>query len=452
MRHLLGLRRRVRRTVVVLLALTGCLTLDGTVAGAPAVPATSGEEVRIAFAQRYHAVQHGGLVRAANSVVTCRRPVPRTQSAAAGAAACADVRRGGPGANHGFDMSHTDIDDDPNTYNSSAGEVRLPAGSRVSYARLYWGGNLRAGERKPPEHSGRVLIAEPGGRYRALFADTLVGHQAAHGADAFQASADVTSLVRDSGAGLYTVAQVNTAKGHSRTGAWGGWTLVVAYENADEPLRSLSLWDGFDSFGAPGREHAEVRMGAGRGVGGVGGVVGADGAKGAGGVVGADGAKGVSGVDGVGGADRPSGAGGVVGADGPSMTGGAVEADGPSMAGGVVGVVAYDGDRGVRGDALRVSAGRGSGPAPLSDPTNPSDDVLNSTVSEPGPPARRSPAYANTLGYDSDVLPLGDRLRGQRGELTLRVSSRADAAWIGVLFAAVDVPGGTVPRPADRPR
>ncbi|KUF15951.1 hypothetical protein AT728_14045 [Streptomyces silvensis] len=393
------------------LALTGCLTLNGTTAaGAPIVPVPRGEQARIAFAQRYHAVQHGGIVRAANSAITCRRPVPRTQSAAAGAAACADVRRGGPGANHDFDMFYTDIDNDPNTYNSSAGEVRLPAGAQVSYARLYWGGNLRAGEQKPPKDNGRVLIAEPGGRYRALFADTLVGHRVAHGADAFQASADVTSLVRDSGGGSYTVAQVNVAMGHSRAGAWGGWTLVVAYENAREPLRSLSLWDGFDSFGGAG-------AGRGRGH-----------------VVRMKGAR--SSVPGV----RVA-ASDVQGA--PRGRFGAGR--------GVVGLVAYDGDRGARGDALRVSAGRGGRPVTLSDPANPSDDVLNSTVSEPGPPARRSPAYANTLGYDSDVLPLGERLRGPRGDLTLRVSSRADAAWIGVLFAAVDVPEG-VARYADGPR
>lgn len=371
MRHLLG----PRRVLAVLLALTGCLSLTGTGAAAPgtdtaATAAPAGEKPRIAFAQRYHAVQHGGIVRAANSAITCRRPVSRA------AAPCADVRRGGPGANHDFEMFYTDIDRDPNTYNSSAGEVRLPAGSRVSYARLYWGGNLRVGEQKPPKDNGRVLIAEPGGSYRAVLADTLTGHRVAGGADAFQASADVTSLVRSSGSGLYTVAQVNVAMGHSKAGAWGGWTLVVAYENAALPKRSLALWDGFDSFGVPGRRHT-VRM------------------------------KGV-----------------------PVAPGAA--------GGGVVGLVAYDGDRGVRGDAVHVSAGRGR-PVPLSDRANPAADVLNSTVSEPGRPARRSPAYANTLGYDSDVLRLPDRLRGQRGDLTVRMSARRDAAWTGVLFAAVDV-------------
>ncbi|MFD9076209.1 DUF3344 domain-containing protein [Streptomyces lasiicapitis] len=380
MRHLLG----PRRVLVALLSLTGCLALNGTGAATPG-PAPGGERDRIAFAQRYHAVQHGGLVRAANSAVTCRRPADRPVSRPVPRAvgSCADVRRGGAGANHDFEMFYTDIDTDPNTYNSTAGEVRLPAGSKVSYARLYWGGNLRAGEQKPPKDNGRVLLAEPGGRYRAVLADSLAAHRVGGGADVFQASADVTDAVRTSGAGLYTVAQVNVAKGHSKSGTWGGWTLVVAYENAAHPLRSIAVWDGFGSLGGPGtnrpfpRAVHTVRM------------------------------KGV-----------------------PVAPG----------ADGIAGFVAYDGDRGLRGDSVHVSAGRGR-PVPLSDRANPADDVLNSTVSGPGAPARRKPAYANTLGYDSDVLRLGDRLRGQRGELTVRMSAGRDAAWTGVVFAAVDVRG-----------
>ncbi|MEU6124510.1 DUF3344 domain-containing protein [Streptomyces sp. NPDC047123] len=357
MRHPLGLRR----VFVIPLALAACLAATGTGSAAP----PGGEQPRIDFAQRHHALQHGGIVRAANSAITCRRPVERT------AQSCARTRAGRPGVNDDFDMFYIDVDDDPNTYNSSRGEVRLPPHSRVSYARLYWGGNLRVGEQKPPKDNGRVLIAEPGGNYKPVIADTLVGHRVTGDADAFQASADVTDLVRGAGAGAYTVAQVNVAMGHSKAGAWGGWTLVVAYENAAEPLRHLAVWDGFDTTGERGSKH-EVRL---RGV------------------------------------------------------------PGP-QSGGIAGVVAYDGDRGRRGDTVDVSAGDGRA-VPLSDDANPVGDALNSTISEPGTPIRRTPAYANTLGYDSDVFPLAKAAGGQSGDLTVHLSSQ-DSAWVGVVFAAVD--------------
>jgi hypothetical protein len=218
-----------------------------------ASPAPSAAEARrLPFTERYRATQHGGIVRAANISISCRATGTHA------APSCPAVRAGGKGVNGDFDMFYVDVDRDPNTYNSSRAGVRLPEGSRVTYARLYWGGNLRVGEQKPPKDNGRVLIAEPGGQYKALLADTVVGHRVTHGADAFQASADVTKLVRESGSGLYTVAQVNVAMGRSTAGAWGGWTLVVAYENPDQPLRHLALWDGFDALNS--RTAQEIRL------------------------------------------------------------------------------------------------------------------------------------------------------------------------------------------------
>jgi hypothetical protein len=70
---------------------------------------------------------------------------------------------------------------------------------------------------------------------------------------------------------------------------------------------------------------------------------------------------------------------------------------------------------------------------------NPADGVLNSSIIEPGrAQSRRVPAYANTLGYDSDVLALGRSIRQRGAGPDLRMTSRRDAAWTGVLFAAVD--------------
>ncbi|MGW1532818.1 DUF3344 domain-containing protein [Streptomyces aureus] len=336
----------------------------------------------LAFTQRYRALQHGGIVRAANSSISCagsaRTALPRGSVRTAGPAraaapTCASVRRGATAANGDFDMAYIDVDHDPNTYNSSRAEVRLPKGAHVTYARLYWGGNLRVGEQKPPRDNGRVLIAEPGGAYKDLRADRVVGHRVARGADAFQASADVTRLVRASGSGLYTVAQVNVAKGRSAAGAWGGWTLMVAYEKRSEPLRRLTVWDGFGLLG-PGEERVIPLRGQGL----------------------------------------------------------------PEVLRGRVGLVAYNGDRGRRGDSLSVSTGRGA-PTALGDAANPRDDVLNSTISEPGTAAvRRVPAYANTLGYDSDVLELGKGIRRGGDQLAFRIVSQRDAAWVGALFAAVD--------------
>ncbi|NEB75773.1 DUF3344 domain-containing protein [Streptomyces sp. SID14478] len=205
-------------------------------------PSPITEKPTLPFTPRYEATLHGGFVRAANAAITCRGSVSVKKTG------CAEARAGATAGNGDFDMFYTDIDRDPNTYNSSGAEFRLPAGARVTYARLYWGGNLRVGEQKPPRDNGRVLVAEPGGDYKQVLADSVVGHRVANGADAYQASADVTDLVRSSGSGMYTVAQLNVAMGRTAAGAWGGWTLVAAYEDEAAPLRHLFLQDGFDTF------------------------------------------------------------------------------------------------------------------------------------------------------------------------------------------------------------
>ncbi|MFC9675308.1 MULTISPECIES: hypothetical protein [unclassified Streptomyces] len=110
----------------------------------------------------------------------------------------------------------------------------------------------------------------------------------------------------------------------------------------------------------------------------------------------------------------------------------------PGGANGLVGMVAYNGDRSVGSDPPRVSPGRRARPVALGNAADSADDVLSSSISEPGrAQPRRVPAYATTLGCDSDVFALG-RSIGQRGPgLGLRMTSRRDTAWSGVLFAAV---------------
>jgi hypothetical protein len=335
-----------------------------TAAGAPTPPEASG----IPFTQRYHAVHHGGIVRAANSVITCRSPN------SASAASCSSLQRGAQGANGDYDMFYVDLDDDPNTYNSSRARLALPADSRVRYARLYWGGNLRVGEQKPPKDNGRVLVAEPGGEYKEVLADTQVAHRDAEGSDSYQASADITPLVRGSGSGYWTVAQVNVAMGHSEAGAWGGWTMVVAYEKDTEPLRELVLWDGFESIGHRRGQHSVT------------------------------------------------------------LTGLRI---GPRSAG-RAGLVAYDGDRGARGDSVSVRAGDGR-PYLIDDLANPADDTMNSTIADFGTTVPgRQPAHVNTLGYDSDVFDVRPALADGANSLTFRFGAEDGGHFLGALFVQAD--------------
>ncbi|MFD9031753.1 DUF3344 domain-containing protein [Streptomyces sp. NPDC059567] len=340
-----------------LLCALSCAALSAALPAAAAAPPPK-EAPRVPFAQRYQAVQHGGIVRAANTSAT----------AAKGA-------KGSGVRNDGYAIGYVDVDTDPNTYNSSRAELRIPEGSRVSYARLYWGGNLRVGEQKPHKDNGRVLIAEPGGSYKPVLADTTIGHRTADGADAFQASADVTDLVRSADSGLWTVAQVNVAMGRSAVGGWGGWTLVVAYENKEEPLRRLAVWDGFETLGP---HTGPVRV---------------------------------------------------------ALSDSAI----PRGSGGQLGMVAYDGDRGTSGDYLAVETGRSKTFLLSDYANSAGDVMNSSITDSGAGRIERLPDHRNTLGYDSDVFDLEGALRHGAERLHVRFDSRQDTVWLGALFLQADV-------------
>ncbi|WP_081900734.1 DUF7927 domain-containing protein [Allokutzneria albata] len=202
-------------------------------------PRGLGTERRIGPAPVYSGLAHGAITMASNSVVNC------------GATTCTDSTSNGQPA--------TWVKVDPSAPGTTASSARLslPSGATVLSARLYWQLNpvASAGTSGDASKANQVAIKVPGGTaYRRLTADTYDWFDAAgRGTPALTAHAgakDVTDLVRAAGSGDYTVADVQACQGRSinsatNLGCWGGWSLVVAYENPAEPLRYLQVWDGF---------------------------------------------------------------------------------------------------------------------------------------------------------------------------------------------------------------
>lgn len=204
----------------------------------------------VPFSQRYVDNYRGAVTRAANTVLTCYPP----------AVSDCTTRRNGVG-NNDVASTYVDVDSDSSTFNSSTADLTLTAGAQVAYARLYWGGRgqtttdtpgLPANNRLAPNiaQRGQVLIKAPGASgYQTISAaaadvgdtpDNVTASGIVYGA-----SADVTSLVAAAGAGTYTVANVQASRGFDTLGAFGGWTLVVAYKDPSLPLRNISVFDGF---------------------------------------------------------------------------------------------------------------------------------------------------------------------------------------------------------------
>ena len=202
------------------------------------------------FAPRFSTNVNGQITSAANTLLQCP-----TDTVDAGLnTQCAQARAGlNARNNNSLDMRMLDVDSDPSTFNSSSADLVLPSGYEVLFAGLYWTADTSRGDvikgtngfvgaptaAPNAAATSQVLLTVPGASASTAVTATTVDQTTTKEYGAF---ADVTSLVRATGPGAYTVANVQAGTGGNRS---AGWTLVVAYADADEPLRNLAVSDGF---------------------------------------------------------------------------------------------------------------------------------------------------------------------------------------------------------------
>ncbi len=134
-----------------------------------------------------------------------------------------------------------------NTFNSSSADLILPAGTNtVKFARLYWGGRIDDDDANYANR-GNVRIRKGAGAYSPVSAGVQIDQTLLTDDQyAYQAYQDVTAFVNTNGAGSYTVANVATTTGAVNGGGnYGGWALVVVYENLTLSYSSVRVYDGF---------------------------------------------------------------------------------------------------------------------------------------------------------------------------------------------------------------
>ncbi len=137
------------------------------------------------------------------------------------------------------------------TFNSSSADLSMPAGTNtVKFARLYWGGRISGGTGGSANINLRTVKIRKGtsGAYTNITAPvSQVDKSKINGNDsAYQSYIDLTAFVNNNGAGTYTVADITLATGSTSNGGnYGGWAMVVVYENLDLSYSSVRVYDGF---------------------------------------------------------------------------------------------------------------------------------------------------------------------------------------------------------------
>ena len=139
------------------------------------------------------------------------------------------------------------------TQNGSRAVLNLPAGSSVLYAELVWGGLFRSSVNNISALTNNsVTFTTPLGVF-TVAPDPATAQNFNIPADNitvgfYVRTANVTALVQSALAGTYSVqgvpALIEALDNRTADTNHAGWTLAVVYENANLPLRNMTVWSG----------------------------------------------------------------------------------------------------------------------------------------------------------------------------------------------------------------
>jgi len=105
-----------------------------------------------------------------------------------------------------------------------------------------------------------------------------------------------------------------------------------------------------------------------------------------------------------------------------------------------LGVVAYEGDLGLTGDALRLNS------TTISDSLNPAANFFNSTVSRLNTRLNaKSPDYVNQLGFDADVVDASGILANGSSSATINLTTGGETYFPGVVTFATELFAPNIP-------
>jgi uncharacterized repeat protein (TIGR01451 family) len=331
---------------------------------AAAVPAQA--QVIRSFTRRNPVTnERGNIALVGNSLMSCRARNNNN---------CAVTRSGSvTGSNSDYTSEFIDADSDGATENSSSATLTLPGGSTVLWAGLYWG----ARSTDPARDQIKFKPANSG-FYSTLIASQLDSTTAT--SNAYQGFADVTAQVQSARSGTYWAADIAANSGQDTTGFYAGWSLVVVYRDVNQPLRNLTVFDGFASVSS--------------------------------------------------GQNVTTTASGLL-----TPTTGAFNA--------YAGTVTYEGDQGIFGDSFQMTNTSTNVTTTIADVPNPANNFFNSSISNLGTRiTAKNPDYANQLGFDVDTVSIASAntvLGNGATSVRLTFNSTQDLYYPGVLTFAVDV-------------
>lgn len=323
----------------------------------------------------------------------------------------------GNGNNNDFYVEYSDVDNDPDTFNSTMANLTINNSCKnIVFAGLYWSAiyPYERSTNKDTKYDGSlreddwntVKLKLPNGAYELITAsktdkrEVIFDGYKKNGpnvSDSFKDSPyvcfkDITKKLQDlpDASGDYYVANVRAARGKRNGGGAGGWTLVVIYESPSLPSKFISVFDGYVGVDPGTQKDKTVDYT-------------------------------INGFQ-----TLPIGF--------------------PVIA--KIGVAALEGDNQIDGDSFSIKANSKTTFTKLKDDVNPQNNFFNASISNGGlHNLERNPKSKNTMGFDIDHILLENDVNGVKNAVipngetgaTLRLTTDGDGYGAFVTTFAVDV-------------
>lgn len=297
------------------------------------------------------------------------------------------------GLNNLFKMGFIDIDNDPTTFNSSSADLDIDSQcNAIKHVGIYWTAAYADDNRQHDITS--IKIKYPGQKsYSTINGGQIIHDYYKDSESLFQQYScykDITAdiLKLENPLGTYTVANIpatTTAVNDDETlgnGLAGGWTMVVIYEDDTKPRKRFYVYDGFVNIDSKAKPVAFSFNNF------------------------------------------------------QTIPNGAVH--------GKIGVIAYEGDKGIIGDRFQAMSNETNKYKSLADGINPMNNFFNANITENGKNVKsRVPASQNTLGYDADLFDIknvrNSIIGNNQTEAKFRLSTNNDGYSVMAVAFSVEI-------------
>ncbi len=291
-------------------------------------------------------------------------------------------------------MQYIDVDGSgfsgAGTRNSSTADFTLPAGTNtIKLARLYWGGRVKDAEFDLNQLANKKIKIRKGTflpytEFTATQIDRNNFIQNNQAYTRYQAFADITSFMQTGGTGTYSVGNAPLSVGSIDNGGnYGGWCIVIVYENPSLNYNSIRLYDGFQEVFNNGNPLTTSVT--------------------------------------------------LSGLDVPSS---------PLAAGDAkMGAVTWEGDANLIGDFLKINGNT------FSNSINPANNPWNGTISDNGVHiTTKNPNYTNQMGIDIDQFEIGTGygILPNATAATLEFGTEADQYFPGIFSFVIKMKEPTI--------